>query len=257
VICLPNLTGHKGSFTGIATRLAPEYRVLALDPRGRCDSDKPTEGYGFAYHARDVLAFADALQIESFVLVGHSFGATTGVYLASVRPDRMRAIVMIDGGADPKDETLQAMYPTIRRLGKAYPSMGAYLSSMRAVPYFNRWSAALERYFCDDMESLPDGAVRSKSSAEAIQRDLDMHFWYCMCLHFPNMHCPALFIRPQQGLLGDGAHVFTEREAAAIVANIPDCRRVDLPDVNHYTMVLHDDPPVAPPIREFLSELRL
>ena len=70
LICLPSVGGHKGTFSIIAQTLAPKYRVLALDLRGRGDSDKPSEGYGFAYHARDVLAFADALEVETFALVG-------------------------------------------------------------------------------------------------------------------------------------------------------------------------------------------
>jgi hypothetical protein len=75
-----------------------------------------------------------------------------------------------------------------------------------------------------------------------------------MCLHFPNMHCPALFVRPAVGLLGDKGHVFTESEAAAIVRHIPDCRRADVPGANHYTLLIHDDPPIAPALFEFLDE---
>jgi pimeloyl-ACP methyl ester carboxylesterase len=255
LICLPHLTGHKGSFNQLAQRLAPEYRVLALDLRGRGDSDKPAEGYGFAYHARDVLAFADALDLETFTLIGHSFGATTAVYLTSVRPERVQAIVMLDGGADPKELALKAMYPTIHRLGHAYPSLADYLAAQRAAPYFRPWSASLEAYFTEDAEARPDGAVWSKSSAEAIAHDMDLHFLYCLCLHFPNMHRPALFVRPALGLLGEKSHVFSELEAAAIVRNIPNCRRVDVPEVNHYTMLIHDDPPVVEPVREFLDEV--
>lgn len=257
LICLPHLTGHKGSYNRLAERLAPEYRVLALDLRGRGDSDKPAEGYGFAYHARDVLAFADALGLETFTLIGHSFGATVAVYLASIRRDRVQAIVMLDGGADPKDSALKAMYPTIRRLGHTYPSLADYLATQRAAPYFQPWSAALEAYFTEDAETRSDGQVWSKSSAEAIAHDMDLHFLYCMCLHFPHMHRPTLFVRPTDGLIGARGHVFNEKEAAAIVRNIPGCQRVDVPGVNHYTMLIHDHPPVAGPILKFLREVEM
>jgi len=253
LICLPSISGHKGTFTQIAERLAPEYRVLALDLRGRGDSDKPHEGYGFAYHSRDVLAFADALGVETFTIIGHSFGATVGVYLASIRPKRVRAAVLMDGGCDPNEEVLQAMRPMLRRLDKIYPSVEAYLEAMRSLPFFQPWNATLERYLLEDIEELADGTIWPKSSAWALERDLDVHFYYSMCVHFPAMTCPTLFIRPQRGLLGDRAHVLTEREAAAFVAWIPNCREVDLPDVNHYTMVLQDDPPVISPIKSFLD----
>jgi hypothetical protein len=76
-----------------------------------------------------------------------------------------------------------------------------------------------------------------------------------MCLHFPNLRCPVLFLRPQQGLRGDRGHVFSEAEAAAITRHIPNCRRVDLPGVNHYTLLLHDQSPAVPEIRAFLNEV--
>jgi hypothetical protein len=64
----------------------------------------------------------------------------------------------------------------------------------------------------------------------------------------------VLFLRPELGLRGDRGHVFSEPEVRAITNNIPRCTRVDVPGVNHYTMLLHDDPPVVPAIREFLDQ---
>lgn len=256
LICLPSLVGQKESFDGIAGRLSPEYRCFVLDLRGRGDSDKPAEGYGFSYHTRDILAFADALNLDRFVIVGHSFGATVGVYLASIRPGRVEALVMLDGGADPKEEVMQAMRPAINRLGKTYASIDAYLEAMRALPFYNPWNQALEQYLRAEVRALPGGGYRAKSSPDAIERDLEVHFFYSMCVHFPTLQCPTIYIRPQEGLLGDKAHVLDEREAAAFVAWIPNCWRVDLPGVNHFTMVLSEDPLVVPPIRAFLSTVQ-
>jgi len=253
LICLPSLVGQKESFDGISSRLSPEYHSFVLDLRGRGDSDKPAEGYGFAYHTRDILAFADALGLDTFAIVGHSFGATVGVYAASIRPGRIKALVMLDGGADPKEEVLQAMRPAIDRLGKVYASVDAYLEAMRALPYYSPWNQALEEYLRSEIVALPEGGFQAKSSPDVIKRDLDIHFFYSMCVHFPTLQCPTLFVRPQNGLLGDKAHVMDEREAAAFVAWIPNCWRVDLPGVNHFTMVLSNKPLVVPPIQAFLS----
>jgi pimeloyl-ACP methyl ester carboxylesterase len=257
VICLPSFAGHKGSFIKIAESLAPAYHLFALDLRGRGDSDKPVEGYGFAYHSRDIFQFVDALGIDTFAIIGHSFGATVGTYLASIRPLRVRAIVMIEGGADPTERVLEAIRPALRHLDKHYPSMEAYLEAMRELPFYNNpWSPSLEEYLRQDVEVLSNGVVHPKASAEGLQRDLNLHFHYSMCLHFPFMQCPALFIRAGEGLLGgDQGHIFTEPETNAIVEWIPKGRRVDLPGANHYTLVLHDDPPVIPPIRTFLDEV--
>lgn len=255
VICLPSLTGHKGAYDSLGQVLAPAYHLIALDLRGRGDSSKPAEGYGYAYHGRDILQFADRRGFDSFVLLGHSFGATVAAYLASIRPDKVQAVVLLDGGADPKQDMLDAMRPLVHHLSTVYPSMETYLEKMRSLSFYQPWQAGLERYLQADVEHLARGMVRPKASAEAISRELDMSACYSMCLHFPAILCPALFIRPRRGLLGDRAHVFTEGEAAAVVAWIRHCRRVDLPDVNHYTMLLHQKPPVIPPIRAFFDEI--
>jgi hypothetical protein len=126
---------------------------------------------------------------------------------------------------------------------------------MHTVPFYQPWSAALEQYMREDIEMVAKDQFCPKASAKALECELEIYFYYSMCLHFPAIQCPALFVRPKLGLLGDHAHIFTEREAAAIVASIPTCWRVDLPNVNHYTMLLHDNPPVLPPIRAFLGEM--
>jgi len=168
VICLPSLTGHKGAFDVLAETLAPAYHLAALDLRGRGDSDKPDGGYGYAYHAGDILQFADERGFDSFVILGHSFGASVGVYLASIRPERVRAVVLLDGGADPKQEVLETMRPLVRHLNTVYPSMEAYLERMRRLPFYQPWSAALGRYPGEDVETLADGQVRPKPSSQAI-----------------------------------------------------------------------------------------
>jgi len=255
LICLPSITGHKGSFTPLADRLSPRYRIFSLDLRGRGASDKPTDGYGFAYHAQDILAFADAIGIQSFVLVGHSFGATTGVYTASIRPERVRALVLMDGGPDPKGETLRSMYPGIRRLDEEYPSVEEYLAAQRSVSYYKPWTAALERYLREDVEVQVNGSVRSRSSTAAIERDLDLHFWYSMCNHFPNVRCPALLLRPLEGLNGTSGHAYSDEEALNAVEHFANCKHVKVKGGNHYTFLLQDDPPVLPFIEEFLDRV--
>ncbi|MEP7356578.1 MAG: alpha/beta hydrolase [Anaerolineales bacterium] len=252
IICLPHLTGHKGAFTRLASGLSPDYHVYAVDLRGRGESDQPAEGYGFAYHAADIAAFASAVGRERFALIGHSFGATAAVYLASIRPKRVSALVLLDGGADPRADTLRAMQATIDQLEQVYPSVEAYLAAMRALPFHQPWSSALEQYFREEAEAEP-GSVRARASAPAIRRDLEQHAAYSLCLHFPALRCPVLFVRPGRGLLGDRGQVFSEPEAQAIVANIPGAVRSDIAGANHYTLLLQDEPTVLPAIRAFLA----
>ena len=257
VICLPSFAAHKGSFDRLGEALSPDYRVIALDLRGRGDSAKPSEGYGFAYHVRDILAFTRQLGIEKFSIIGHSFGATVGTYLASIQPAQVESIVLLEGGADPTERVLQAIRPTLVHLESPYPSMDDYLESMRSMSFYRgHWGRMLESYLREDVELLENGEVHPKAFAEGLHKDLDLHFHYSMCLHFPAMSCPAMFVRAGDGLLDkQRGHIFSEAETDAIVKWIPKGRRVDVAGVNHFTMLLNDESPLITPIKTFLDEV--
>ena len=82
--------------TGYVQRLAKEFTVATIDIRGNGESDKPPDvsAYHFERINEDILAVADAVKADRFVLWGFSYGANVGRYLAS-RSDRVRAMIYI------------------------------------------------------------------------------------------------------------------------------------------------------------------
>ena len=54
-----------------------------------------------------------------------------------------------------KDETLRAMFATVRRLDQVYPSLDAYLAAMQALPFYQPWTPALDAYFRADVRRRP------------------------------------------------------------------------------------------------------
>jgi pimeloyl-ACP methyl ester carboxylesterase len=83
----------------VAPSLSQERRVVALDQRGHGLSDKPDDGYDFASIVADDLAAVDALGLgERFVVAGHSWGANVALELAAFHPERVAALLLVDGG---------------------------------------------------------------------------------------------------------------------------------------------------------------
>ncbi len=82
-LVVPGLAGHS---------------VVALDQRGHGDSDRPTGPYDGATVVADALTALDALGLSRVVVVGHSWGAATALQLAAQAPERVLAVVAIDGG---------------------------------------------------------------------------------------------------------------------------------------------------------------
>src|SRR5258708_30973637 len=83
VVALHGLTASYVNFIGVAERLAGRRPLLALDLRGRGDSEKPDGPYGLAQHARDVAAAMPALDLGPSVIVWPSLGAFVSTALSA------------------------------------------------------------------------------------------------------------------------------------------------------------------------------
>src|SRR5690242_9855627 len=83
-LLLHGITSTASSWVRVGPALADRYRVYALDMRGHGDSIKPGRGaYSLRHAADDVAAFMKALDLESPVLMGHSWGGAIAIVLAS------------------------------------------------------------------------------------------------------------------------------------------------------------------------------
>jgi pimeloyl-ACP methyl ester carboxylesterase len=82
----------------VLERLPAGRRALAPDLRGRGRSRGPDADYGIASLAADIVAFADALDVEEFDLVGHSLGSCVAMEIALTHPERLRSLVVVSPG---------------------------------------------------------------------------------------------------------------------------------------------------------------
>jgi pimeloyl-ACP methyl ester carboxylesterase len=74
-------------------------RAVALDLRGHGESEPPRDrDFSLEGLAEDVLAAADALGLERFVLVAHSHGTAVAAVLAALDPARLAGLGLVDGG---------------------------------------------------------------------------------------------------------------------------------------------------------------
>jgi pimeloyl-ACP methyl ester carboxylesterase len=91
--------GVKEDFTDFLDDLAGlGWHAMAPDLRGHGASDKPDDedAYSFEIFATDVLALADQLGWDRFVLLGHSMGGMVAQHVVLDRPERVSALVLMD-----------------------------------------------------------------------------------------------------------------------------------------------------------------
>jgi 3-oxoadipate enol-lactonase len=71
------------------------YRVVGCDIRGYGDSPAPDRPNN---DADDVLALLGGLGVETFTIVGSSYGGKIGLEIAARQPDRVRALALLCSG---------------------------------------------------------------------------------------------------------------------------------------------------------------
>jgi pimeloyl-ACP methyl ester carboxylesterase len=100
---LPIVLLHGGGHTrqnwhemGYVKRLKDDFKVIAIDIRGNGESDKPTDPtyYTTDKMCQDILAVADACNVEQFTIWGFSYGGNIGRYLAA-QSNRVEKIIIV------------------------------------------------------------------------------------------------------------------------------------------------------------------
>ncbi|GJJ03804.1 hydrolase [Duganella rhizosphaerae] len=87
--------GSSRTWRHVTTALASSFRTVALDHRGWGQSDAPLSGYGLDDLAADALGVIEALDLKSYILVGHSMGGKVAQLLASRQPAGLAGLVLI------------------------------------------------------------------------------------------------------------------------------------------------------------------
>ena len=100
ILCIPGLTRNARDFEPVADRYAGEWRVLAVDLRGRGDSafDPDPAQYTPSVYVADLLKMLDQLGIADAVFVGTSLGGLCTMLLALHDAERIAGALLNDIG---------------------------------------------------------------------------------------------------------------------------------------------------------------
>jgi pimeloyl-ACP methyl ester carboxylesterase len=165
IILMPGLTANAHAFDGLMKAgLGNEYHILSIDLRGRGLSDYPAKGYSMKDHAEDIIGLLDALNIQSAIIGGHSFGALLTLYLAYNYPLRVEKMILLDAAAKMHPNTREMLQPSLNRLGQTFPSFNDYILHVKGAPYMDFWDEEMLSYYDADVLHHTDGTVTARSS---------------------------------------------------------------------------------------------
>ena len=100
VLCMHGLTRNHKDFEPMIEKLGPNYRFIAVDVRGRGQSDRDpnAENYTPITYAGDMQALLDTLELEKVALIGTSMGGLMAMVMTHQMPDRIIGTVLNDVG---------------------------------------------------------------------------------------------------------------------------------------------------------------
>jgi lipase len=254
IVCLHGITAQHRAFNAAARYLEPSRGLVGVDLRGRGDSDKPESGYSLQAHAADVVRVLDHLGLESAVLAGHSMGGFVALKTALMFPDRVRALVLLDGGwprveSQPEEMTEEERQETaaleeglaraFKRLDMTFESPEAYLDfwfpdqnlTMEDLPQ------DLADYYLYDLGEI-EGGYRPKASRVAAEEDSpSVSSTSPTAEEMRGVGCTVALVRASQGFF-PGSDPLISDEDRNMMAELLDIRtEILLEGANHYTML--------------------
>jgi pimeloyl-ACP methyl ester carboxylesterase len=182
---------------GVGAALAARgHGSVAVDLRGHGESPKPDDGFDFPTVVGDLVPILEALD-EPPVVAGQSYGGNVVVELAAARPDLVRAIACVDGGAidltqrfSTLDEARTAMRPPYEQFeGITVAQEEAHLR--RAHP---DWPESGIQGALAVNEHLPDGTIRSRLGWSRHRQIIDAMWSSPPSRLWSSMTVPVLFL---------------------------------------------------------------
>ncbi|HEU6445023.1 MAG TPA: alpha/beta fold hydrolase [Gaiellaceae bacterium] len=230
--------------------LGDEFRVLYVDERGQGRSERVDPAtLSLEVFARDVDLLAEALELERFALLGHSFGAIVSTWHAINLGTA--AGYVISGGGDSSENLMADVEASLEAMGEAgkpiaesweweqtveTPEQSAELMRVQAPFHFH---GPPPSGFAEDTVHAPE-VLRYFASAG--YGDFD--------------YTPELgkVSKPTLVLVGEHDRVTTPRAAGILHEGIPGSEYAELPNAGHMSMVEAQDAYLGR-VRDFLRRV--
>lgn len=223
---------------------AEHYRAIAYSRRYDYPNDNPARpGYSAVTDAEDLAAFIHALHLGKVVVIGHSYGALTALFLAVKHPELVRALVL----AEPPAISLLTHLPgNEAEIGKdSYQDIQRRMVEPMQEKFRQGEGEAGVAVFIDYVFDDPHAWEKmSESSREQTMRDA--HEWDVMMTKgtlFPDIQPESIrkINVPTLLLSGSKSYPFLALITEELVRLLPHRENIVFPDAGHQMWYQHPD----------------
>jgi len=253
ILCLHGLTRNSRDFSDFAKRYSPRFRVLALDFRGRADSDYdpvPARYLPLTY-AGDVIEMLDQLGIDQAIFVGTSLGGLVTMIIAATAPQRIAAAVINDVGPDVAPGGIDRIL--------SYVGQDVRFATWddAAQKIASNYGASFDRYTHDDWVKMAKRNCREENGEIRFDYDMAIAEPFKTSGPAPEVDLWPLFAALGQKRLlvvrGQKSDLLTAATATKMQAVAPGMKLATVPGVGHAPEL--NEPEAVAAIDGFLDSL--
>uniref|UniRef100_G1QC57 sn-1-specific diacylglycerol lipase ABHD11 n=1 Tax=Myotis lucifugus TaxID=59463 RepID=G1QC57_MYOLU len=243
LVFLHGLFGCKTNFKSIAKALAQQTgrRVLTVDARNHGDSPHSPD-MSYEAMSQDLQDLLSQLGLGPCVLIGHSMGGKTAMFLALQRPELVERLIAVD--ISPVNTTSSSDFP-------------AYMAAMKTIDIPDKVSRSSARKLADKQLSslIQDVAVRQFLLTNLVE--VDGRFVWRVNLDALAQHVDEILAFPprQESYPGPTLFLLGGNSDFVLPSHHPEIRRLfpvaqiqTVPDAGHW---IHADRP-----QDFMAAIR-
>ncbi|MCA1654293.1 MAG: alpha/beta fold hydrolase [Sphingomicrobium sp.] len=233
ILCIPGLTRNARDFEPVAERFAGEWRVIAVDLRGRGMSEyDPVLGHYLPQtYAGDILKLLDQLGIADAVFVGTSLGGIVTMVMAMQDSERMAGVLLNDIGPEIEQGGVDRIAGYVGQTG-AYASWEALARDLAA-----RNGDVFPDYDLADWERFGRRVARERDGVISFDYDPAIAEPFHATAKAPPMsawpYYLALAGRPVTILRGELTDLLSTEISERMAREIPNAELITIPRVGH------------------------
>jgi pimeloyl-ACP methyl ester carboxylesterase len=241
----------------VAPLLRDQYRVIAPDQRGHGKTTQTKSGYDWQTLASDVVGLMDWLGVEQTAVLGHSWGGNVATNVAGRFPNRVRCLVMIDGGFFSRRSRLETTWESFKARAVPRDVSGTrqqFLDRLR-TQLADCWSPEVERIVQTMVYEDPEGQIHDILHPDNHAQVLRTMWDEPPSAILPRIRCRTLIVPagPKPDRAGSDFARRREKMVAAAARLLQNGRVHWIPETIH-DIGYHKPQELARVIGEFLGE---
>ena len=250
VVMIHGLTGNAHAFDNLAPHFVPRYHVISVDVRGRGDSDWAADGdYSNDAYVADLEGLRQALGFERFSLVGTSMGGRISLTYAGTYSERVERTILNDIGPEIDPRGGNRIATSTRDAVATFETMDEVIAWHQEQRVgFSALSDAQQQITAGyAVKARPDGgyAWKMDPAVRTDPRRPDPEVSWNLARRISG---PVLLVR------GGDSDLLSTEIAQRMVADMQDCRMVEVPGVGHAPTLM--EPEAFGPVLKFFTLTR-